>query len=289
MDQEEKSFLERLLNIFKKGEPEDLEDVIEDIQELVDAGKRQGLVTEEERRMIERVLKLRNTTALDIMVPRTSMLCVPVDISVDDLIQLIIEEGHSRMPVYEGNFDHIIGIIHAKDILKLLKKDSDKRSLKDILRPSYFIPETKRVEELLKEFKTRKSHMAVVIDEYGGTAGLITIEDILEEIVGEIQDEYDIPEKTVEEIGTNTISVHAKTDIEQIEQHFGIEIPEGRYQSVGGFIINLIGRVPITGETISFGPLRMEIESANERRIKRVRITKTEEQVEGLPVEEDEE
>lgn len=289
MDQEEKSFLERLLNIFKKGEePEDLEDVIADIQELVDAGKRQGLVTEEERRMIERVLKLRNTTALDIMVPRTSMLCVPVDISVDDLVQLIIEEGHSRMPVYEGNFDHIIGIVHAKDILKLLKKNSDKRSLKDILRPSYFIPETKRVEELLKEFKTRKSHMAVVIDEYGGTAGLITIEDILEEIVGEIQDEYDIPEKTVEEIGTNTISVHAKTDIEQIEQHFGIEIPEGRYQSVGGFIINLTGRVPITGETISFGPLRMEIESANERRIKRVRITKTEERVEGFPVEEEE-
>ncbi|MFH1147032.1 MAG: hemolysin family protein [Pseudomonadota bacterium] len=277
MDQEEKSFFERLLNIFKKGEePEDLEDVIEDIQELVDAGKKQGLVTEEERRMIERVLKLRNTTALDIMVPRTSMLCVSVDISPDELIQLIIEEGHSRMPVYEGNFDHIIGIIHAKDILKLCKKNSDKAGLKDILRPSYFIPETKRVEELLKEFKTRKSHMAVVIDEYGGTAGLITIEDILEEIVGEIQDEYDVPEKTVEEIGANTISVHAKTDIEQIEQHFGIEIPEGRYQSVGGFIINLTGRVPVTGETISFGSLRMEIESANERRIRRVRITKME-------------
>lgn len=272
---EDKGFLDKLLTLFKKGEePEDIEYIIKDIQHLIDAGKKQGLFSEEERKMIKRILKLRNTTALDIMVPRTDMLCMPVNTPLDILIQIIIEEGHTRIPVYEGDFDHIIGIIHAKDILKFWKKNEENISLKDILRPPYFIPETRPIEELLKEFKIKKSHMAVVIDEYGGTAGLITIEDILEEIVGEIQDEHDIPEKTLEKVGVNTISVDAKTDVEEIEQHFNVEIPEGKYQSVGGFIINLMGRLPTTGEEISFGPLRMEIESANERKINKVKITK---------------
>jgi magnesium and cobalt transporter len=159
--------------------------------------------------------------------------------------------------------------------LKFWGKTGEETGLKDILRPAYFIPETRRVEELLKEFKAKKSHMAIVIDEYGATAGLLTIEDILEEIVGEIQDEYDISEKIFEEVDKNTISVDAKIDIEKIEQRFDVEIPEGKYQSVGGFIINLVGRVPAAGEEISFGPLRMEIESANERKIDKVKITRT--------------
>jgi CBS domain containing-hemolysin-like protein len=276
LDQEDKGFLDKLLTLFKKGEePGDIEDIVKDIRYLVDAGKKQGLFSEEERKMIERILKLKNTTALDIMIPRTDMLCLPINTPLDALVQIIIEEGHTRIPVYEGDFDHIVGIVHAKDILKFWKKAGGENSLEDILRPPYFIPETRRVEELLKEFKAKKSHMAIVIDEYGATAGLLTIEDILEEIVGEIQDEYDMPEKIFEEVDKNTISVDAKTDIEKIEQHFDMEIPEGKYQSVGGFIINLIGRVPATGEEISFGPLRIEIESANERKIDKVKITRT--------------
>ncbi len=288
MDQRDKTFLDRLLAIFKKGEKhESIEDITEDMRHLIEAGKRQGMFSEEERKMIERILKLRDTTALDIMVPRTSMLCMPVDTPLDDLIQIIIKEGHTRIPVYEADSDHIIGIVNAKDILKFWKKKEEKITLRDILRPPYFIPEARRVEDLLKEFKAKKSHMAIVIDEYGGTAGLITIEDILEEIVGEIQDEYDVPEKTVKEVSTSTISVDAKTDIEEVEQHFNVEIPEGRYQSVGGFIINLFGHVPAIGEEISFGPLRMKIESATERKIGRVKITKVdltkEEMADSLP------
>ncbi|MDD5451351.1 MAG: hemolysin family protein [Desulfovibrionales bacterium] len=276
MDQEDKGFLDKLLTLFKKGEePGDIEDILKDIRHLVDAGKKQGLFSEEERKMIGRILKLKNTTALDIMIPRTDMLCLPINTPLDALVRTIIEEGHTRIPVYEGDFDHIMGIVHAKDILKFWGKTGGKNDLKDILRPAYFIPETRRVEELLKEFKAKKSHMAIVIDEYGATAGLLTIEDILEEIVGEIQDEYDISEKIFEEVDKNTISVDAKIDIEKIEQRFDVEIPEGKYQSVGGFIINLVGRVPAAGEEISFGPLRMEIESANERKIDKVKITRT--------------
>ncbi|MDP3029609.1 MAG: hemolysin family protein [Deltaproteobacteria bacterium] len=275
MDQEDKGFLDKLLTLFKKGEePGDIEDILKDIRHLVDAGKKQGLFSEEEKKMIERILKLKNTTAIDIMIPHTDMLCLPINTPLDALVQIIIEEGHTRIPVYEGDFDHIVGIVHAKDILKFWKKAWGENSLKDISRPPYFIPETRRVEELLKEFKAKKSHMAIVIDEYGATAGLLTIEDILEEIVGEIQDEYDMPEKIFEEVDKNTISADAKTDIEKIEQRFGVEIPEGKYQSVGGFIINLIGRVPAAGEEISFGPLRIEIESANERKIDKVKITR---------------
>lgn len=275
MDKEEKSFLGWLLALFKKGEePGDTEHIIEDIRHLIDAGKKQGLFSEEERKMMERILKLQKTTALDIMIPRTEMICVPVNIALEGLIQVIIQEGHSRIPVYEGDFDHIIGVIHSKDILKVWDQDKDQIILRNMLRPPYFIPENRPIEDLLKEFKAKKSHMAIVIDEYGGTAGLITIEDILEEIVGEIQDEYDISVKTIEEVGGNAISVDAKIDIEEIEQHLNVEVPEGKYQSVGGFIINLVGRVPNTGEEISFGPLRMEIESANERKIHRVKITK---------------
>ena len=276
MDQEDKGFLDKLLTLFKKGEePGDIEDILKDIRHLVDAGKKQGLFSEEERKMIGRILKLKNTTALDIMIPRTDMLCLPINTPLDALVRIIIEEGHTRIPVYEGDFDHIVGIVHAKDILKFWGKTGEETGLKDILRPAYFIPETRRVEELLKEFKAKKSHMAIVIDEYGATAGLLTIEDILEEIVGEIQDEYDISEKIFEEVDKNTISVDAKIDIEKIEQRFDVEIPEGKYQSVGGFIINLVGRVPAAGEEISFGPLRMEIESANERKIDKVKITRT--------------
>lgn len=275
MDREDKGFLDKLLTLFKKGEePEDIEAILEEIRHLIEAGKKQGRFSEEEEKMIERILRLRGTTALDIMVPRTDMLCIPADTSLDALVQVIIQEGHTRIPVYEGDFDHIVGIVHAKDILRFWKKDQGEVNLRPILRPPYFIPETRQVEELLKEFKAKKSHLAIVIDEYGGISGLITIEDILEEIVGEINDEYDIPEKPIEEIGINTISVDAKMDIEEIEQHFNMEIPEGKYQSVGGFIINLLGRVPIAGEKISSGPLRIEIESANERKIKRVKITK---------------
>jgi len=276
LDQEDKGFLDKLLSLFKKGEePGDIEDILKDIRHLVDAGKKQGLFSEEERKMIGRILKLKNTTALDIMIPRTDMLCLPINTPLDALVRIIIEEGHTRIPVYEGDFDHIVGIVHAKDILKFWGKTGEETGLKDILRPAYFIPETRRVEELLKEFKAKKSHMAIVIDEYGATAGLLTIEDILEEIVGEIQDEYDISEKIFEEVDKNTISVDAKIDIEKIEQRFDVEIPEGKYQSVGGFIINLVGRVPAAGEEISFGPLRMEIESANERKIDKVKITRT--------------
>ncbi|UCG14925.1 MAG: HlyC/CorC family transporter [Deltaproteobacteria bacterium] len=220
--------------------------------------------------MLQSILSFRDTVVREIMVPRTDAVAVGAEISVENLLQLIIKEGHSRIPVYADNIDNIIGILHVKDLLSFWGREQI--DLKNILRTPYFIPETKKISHLLKELRDKKSHMAVVIDEYGGTAGLVTIEDIIEEIIGEIHDEYDAEEALMVSTAEGDLLVDARLEIEKLAEYYNIRVPEGKFESVGGFITSLLGRVPLPQETVTYAPLEMVIEAADARKIRKVRI-----------------
>lgn len=250
----------------------DHDDIEKEIEQLIDEGEERGLISEDEGEMIQGIFSFRDTIAREIMVPRTDAVYARSDCKITDIIQLILQSGHSRIPIYHDSIDNITGTLHAKDLLDYWgKEDVDVSS---IVRPPYFIPETKKISEVLKDLRGNKSHMAIVIDEYGGTAGILTLEDIIEEIIGEIMDEYDAEENLIVEQDDHSISVNARLDTEDLEDHLDIELPEGEFESVGGFVISLLGRVPAVGETVRFQNLEMEIEAANNRKIERIKIRK---------------
>ncbi len=246
----------------------------EEIQELMDAGEEEGLINEEENEMIRSIFALRDTTAREIMVPRTDMACVPIDATVQEVLQAIIDCGHSRLPVYDGTTDNIIGLIYAKDYLKYWGMDESAVDLKRILRPAYFIPETKNLEELLQEFKKKRVHLAIVVDEYGGTSGLVSIEDLLEQIVGDIQDEYDIEEEWLTEESGGSVVVDGRLPIEELEGHFDIAIEREKFDTVGGLLFHLTGRIPAVGEEVESDTIRFTVLEADERRVSKVRISR---------------
>jgi CBS domain containing-hemolysin-like protein len=241
-----------------------------EIQQLIDVGEEEGLLSEDEGEMMQSILSFRDTLAREIMVPRTDAVLVSGDTPIEELLQLVINKGHSRFPVYADNIDDIIGILHVKDLLSSWGEEH--LDLQDIVRTPYFIPETKKISHLLKELRDKKSHMAIVIDEYGGVAGLVTIEDIIEEIIGEIRDEYDDDEILMVATDDGDLLVDARLEIEKLTEHFDLQVPKGNFESVGGFIISLLGRVPQPNETILHAPLEMTIESADARKIRKVRI-----------------
>ncbi len=248
-------------------EPEDIE---KEIQQLIDEGEQQGLISEDEGEMIQGIFSFRDTIAREIMVPRTDAVCARSDVQFQDIIHLIIQSGHSRIPIYQDNIDNIIGTLHAKDLLGYWGRDD--LEVKSLVRSPYFIPETKKISEVLKDLRDNKSHMAVVIDEYGGTAGILTLEDIIEEIIGEVMDEHDADQKLIVELEDGTISVNARLDSEELEDYLDLELPEGKFESVGGFIISLLGRVPAVGEKVVYKNIEIVVEAANNRKIERVRI-----------------
>jgi magnesium and cobalt transporter len=241
-----------------------------EIQQLIDVGEEEGLLSEDEGEMLQSILSFGDTVAREIMVPRTDVVMVSVDTPILELLQLVIQEGHSRFPVYAESGDNIIGILHVKDLLSFWGEKQV--NLENILRTAYFVPETKKISHLLSELRDKKSHMAVVIDEYGSIAGLITIEDIIEEIIGEIRDEHDSEENLMIPADGGDLLVDARLEIEKLAEHLNIEFPKGNFESVGGFIISLLGRVPKARETILHPPVEMTIESADARKIRRVRI-----------------
>jgi CBS domain containing-hemolysin-like protein len=249
--------------------PQDLE---KEIQQLVDEGEERGIISEDEGEMIQSIFSFRDTVAREIMVPRPEAVFARDDTSIAEIIRHIIESGHSRIPIYRDNVDNIIGIVHAKDLLQVCGRDDI--AVRDIARPPYFIPETKKISELLKDLRDKKSHMTIVIDEYGGTAGILTLEDIIEEIIGEIMDEYDAEVKRIVEQEDGTILVDARLDVEDLEEYVGVELPEGKFESVGGFIISLLGRVPDVQEQVMFGNLEMVVAAADSRKIEKVIIRK---------------
>ena len=263
-----------------RGAPDTTEELEHEIQELLEEGEEQGLITVHEERLINSIFDFRGTEASEIMTPSAEMVCAAADTSVPDLIRLINEEGYTRIPIYEGNPDHIIGILHAKDLLRICacspQTDLD---LREFLNPVTFIPESKPITELLREFQLKKIHLAIVVDEFGGVRGLVTLEDVIEEIVGEIDDEHDDEESELRVVDERTVVVDAKIEIEEVEAHFRLSLPEGPYESVGGFIIHRLGKVPPAGVVVQEGPLSFKVLSADQRRIKSVRIVRSDDAV----------
>ncbi|RLF58959.1 MAG: HlyC/CorC family transporter [Thermoplasmata archaeon] len=254
----------------KKGHLGDSSDLTEEIHDLMDEGQAKGLVSNEESDMVFGVLDLKETKAHSIMVPRIEISSAPVDASLGEIIRLVANCGHTRIPIHKENIDQIVGILHAKDLLKLWGEDSHSIIPSHILRKPYFVPENKPLNDLLKELKEKKNHLAVVTDEYGGTAGIVTIEDILEEIVGEIQDEHDNDLPLITKLDEDRFLVDARLEANRFEEAFGIKLPEGDFESVGGFIIHMLGRIPEGGETYSFDDLDVTIQNADQRKISKI-------------------
>lgn len=252
----------------------------EEIQQLMDAGEEEGIINEEENEMIRAIFTLGDTVVREIMVPRTDMALVAADATVREVLGTIIACGHSRIPVYEGTVDNIVGLLYAKDLLKYWGMDESAVVLKKILRPPYFIPESKNLEELLHEFKKKRVHIAIVIDEYGGTSGLVTIEDLLEEIVGDIQDEYDLEEEWLVEEPDGSVVADARLPVEELEEYFDIEVEREKFDTLGGLLIHLTGRIPAAGEEVTTDTIHVTVLEADERRISKVRIRKLASRVE---------
>jgi CBS domain containing-hemolysin-like protein len=273
-DDSKHNLIEKFLSQIKKKHLTRTSDIAEEIGELMDEGQAKGLITCEESDMVHGVLELRETTASSIMVSRTHISSASVDSTLEEIITLVRECGHTRIPIYEENIDKIVGLLHAKDLLKLFGSRPDSVIPKEVLRTPYFVPGNIAISRLLMDLKSKKTHMAVVTDEYGGTAGIITIEDILEEIVGEIMDEHDSDLPLLSVVDENHVLVDARLDVEKVEDYFHINFPEGEYESVGGFIIHTLGRIPKSGDQITFQGLDMTIESADDRKIYKVRINR---------------
>jgi CBS domain containing-hemolysin-like protein len=272
---QEKGFLKKLLSVINFKKPGTKEELEHDIQELLEEGEEHGLISHLEERMINSILEFRETYASEIMTPAAEVVSFDESAPMTELIEIVTESGFTRIPVYRDNPDHVIGAIHAKDLLRLCALPSaEPADLAGYLRPVYFISETKPIVDLLREFQKRKVHMAMVTDEFGTVRGLITLEDILEEIVGEIDDEYDEDEQTIEVIDEQTIQVHAWVDIEKIEEYFDIEFPEGPYESVGGLVIHLLGRLAVVGDSVETSGIRFSVQSADARQIKMIQVSK---------------
>lgn len=267
--------LSNLLSIPMGGQKRELTTLVteEEIRTLVDAGEEEGLIEEGEKAIIYSVLDFGETVAREVMVPRIAMVALEVNTPFDEALDVVISAGHSRIPVYRGTIDEIIGILYAKDMLIALR-DNVKPPLEKILRPVYFTPESKRVIELLRELQKRRVHVSIVVDEYGGTAGLVTIEDILEEIVGEIQDEFDAEEPECIPLpeGGGYI-LDARMNIEDASELLKVELPTGESDTLGGFIYDQLGKVPTLGERVKHGDWIFEVLSVDDRRILKVKVT----------------
>ena len=247
----------------------------EELKMLVEAGEEEGVLEEEEKEMIHSIFEFTDTVARQVMVPRIDMYCIEANDSLDDLLELIVKYGHSRIPVYEENVDRILGVVHAKDLLPVLREGRRGLNITQVMRPAYFIPENKKVGELLADFKRSKTQMAIVRDEYGGTAGLVTIEDLVEEIVGEIQDEYDVEEKLIEHLDESACLVSARMGIDDLNEQMGLDLPEEEdYETIGGFVFGLFGRQPNEGESIEYNGVSFVVEKTEEGRVHKIRVTK---------------
>ncbi|MDO9068958.1 MAG: hemolysin family protein [Deltaproteobacteria bacterium] len=244
------------------------------INEFIDASEEDGLVNEEESEMIRSIFSLGSTVVREIMVPRTEMACVSVAASVHELLDTIITCGHSRIPVFENTIDNIVGLLYAQDLLKSWGDAEEQVQIRSLMRQPYFIPETKNLEELLQEFKRKRVHLAIVIDEYGGTSGLITIEDLLEQIVGDIQDEYDQEESLFITNPDGSITADARMSVEELEEQFGVTIERGNFDSVGGLIFHLTGKIPAIGDVEDCAGLQLTVIDADERKIIKVFIAR---------------
>ncbi len=243
------------------------------LEEIIREAREEGELKSDEFLMLLNVLRLSQKQAVEIMVPRTDLVCCEINDTISEVAQKIIESGHSRIPVYKDNRDHMVGLIHAKDLMRFFLSDQE-TSLSSIMRTPYFIPETKNIREVLLEFQNTKVHMAIVIDEYGGTSGVVTLEDVLEEIVGEIEDEYDPPkpqEIQVQQDGSFYVSGRASLD--ELKDELGIGINSEQVETIGGYVCHIAGKVPQKGEEFSDGVFRFTVKEADAKHIQWLAIT----------------
>jgi CBS domain containing-hemolysin-like protein len=256
-------------------EPEDEDEhVQQEILEAVQEGQNEGVVGIQERKMIESVIELRTIDVGQIMTPRTEIVAIDAGDSIDKIKKTIMEHGHSRMPVYDDNLDNIIGMLYVKDLLPLLGEDLDGFDLRTIMRQCYFVPETKNLRDIFAEFRSKKVHVAIVLDEYGGTLGLVTFEDVIEQIVGQVADEYEqVEQPLVRQIDATTLELDGRTRIDELNDEYPVELPESDdYETVSGFLFSSLGRIPDSGETFQYQNLLFTVLDATERKINQVRL-----------------
>jgi CBS domain containing-hemolysin-like protein len=247
----------------------------EQLRFLVEVGEEEGVIEEEEREMIHSIFEFGDTVVREVMRPRVDIVAAPADATVNGAVGLMAEHGHSRLPVYEGTIDHITGVVYMRDLVPALRQGRLEQPVSEVRRPAFFVPETKKVDELFKEMQQKKLSMAIVLDEYGGTAGLVTVEDLLEEIVGEIQDEYDLEEKPIQLLDANTALVNARIPVDEVNELLGTRLPMDDVDTVAGLVYALLGRVPAQGEKVTLPGVELRVEKTLGQRITKVRITRT--------------
>ena len=268
------NFVVRLFGIDPNADEERVTE--EEIRLLVDVGEEKGAIDESEREMINNIFEFDNKVVLEIMTHRTDVVGLPITASLNQIIDLIKRKKYTRFPVYEDNIDNIVGILNIKDLIQFLEEDNRDFKLKKIIRQPYFVPASKKIDELFKELQNRKVHMAVAIDEYGGTAGIVTIEDLIEEIVGNIFDEYDEVEKEFEKLDENTFLINGLANLERVTEFLELDLPVEDYDTLNGFLIGQLGRIPGEEEkpVIEYDGVVFKVEEMAEKRIVKVKACK---------------
>ena len=244
----------------------------EELLATVDVATEDEVIELEERALIRSIIEFGDTVAREVMVPRPDMVAVEGRDQNGDVLEVAIAAGYSRIPVYDQGIDDIVGVVYTKDLMRAVQEDRGTQTVRELAREPRFVPETKRVAELMREMQKEKFHIAIVIDEYGGTAGLVTLEDLIEELVGEIVDEFDVEEPSVEALPGGAVRVNARMPIDEVNELLAADFPEGDWDTVGGYVFNLLGHVPTEGEAVDIDGFRLMAEKVQGRRIGRVRI-----------------
>ncbi|ADY55768.1 protein of unknown function DUF21 [Syntrophobotulus glycolicus DSM 8271] len=270
------NFFVRLCGIDPHAQDEEVTE--EEIRMMVDVGEEKGTIQETEKVMINNIFEFNNKTVEEVMTHRTEIAALPVEASLQDVVAFLKEEKYSRIPVYEDTIDNITGVMHSKYLIQYLarEKDQEKFSLADFIRQPYFVPASKRTDELFRELQQNKTHLAVIIDEYGGTAGIVTLEDLIEEIVGNIFDEDDEIEKDIEKLDETTFLINGTTDLDKVEDYLGVELPTAEYETLSGFVIGKLGRIPEKEDNsmVEFNDLLFKVEKVDEKRVSQVKVCK---------------
>ena len=246
----------------------------EELRLLVEVGEEEGVLEEEEREMIHNVFELADTVVREIMVPRIDIVSITGTASVEAAMDLIVQGGQSRIPVYDGTIDNIIGVLYAKDLLRILQMGQHPKEVSGLVRPAYFVPESKRLDDLLRELQHQHVHMAIVVDEYGSVSGLVTIEDLVEEIIGDIQDEYDREEQLLQRISDDEYLVDAKISLDELNEELDTKLSSEDYDTLGGFVYGHLDKVPTVGDSVQAGGFNMTVVSTKGRRVTKVRLVR---------------
>lgn len=244
----------------------------QELQKMIDESEAGGIINEEEGEMLHSIFELGDTIVREVMVPRTAMTCCAFDAEFSDLLKTVQTSGHSRIPVYSGSVDKIVGVVHSQDLLQFWGRDPHAGWLREVIRKPLYVPETMTLERLLREFRRKRVRFAIVIDEYGGTSGLVTFSDLVEEIVGDIGDEDEEEDILLKEEGQGVILVDGRLAIDELEEYYKITIPKDKFDTVGGWVFHLLGHIPSPGEKASSGGLHLTVVESDSRRIAKVRI-----------------